>query len=211
MASISLLKFDKTTMKKPCNCLIVGKRSAGKSTLALDLSRTVFNDCDKIVLSLSERYESLWENNAKKHEILNDETSNNIISDATSRKAEAGTLIISEIPLEKKERKLSDNLSILSKSLNMNILHLSSYYLGLHPRTRANFDFFFLFSGISTQELCNIYENFASFVNTFETFKAIYDSLTEQKHHCMVINLCINSKNLEEKILYYKAEMNAED
>ena len=199
--TVQIKLFDPSSMNvqwNPHNILVIGKRRTGKSSLALKLKQQVFNDCKKLLF----RCKELWGEDMQGYEIFDKEIYEQIISDAA--KQNSGTFIIMEIPLERTERKIFDKLFQISSSLNLNLMQLSPYDVGIHPNTRANFDFIFLFSGLEVNQLKRIYTDFASFVTSFDQFCKTYNE-TCRNFTCLVIDLRNSSTEVSDRIFHYKA------
>jgi len=74
---------------------------------------------------------------------------------------------------------------------------------------RVNIDYVFIFQDSNIVNMRNIYKQFAGIFSSFEDFYAVMNQCTKENFECLVIDNTINSKNLEDKILWYKAESHA--
>ncbi len=83
------------------------------------------------------------------------------------------------------------------------------YPLGITPELRCNFDYVFLLAEDTHSNLKRIYEHYAGMFPTFDSFRQIFNQLTED-FGCMVINNRGARKTIFDKIYYYKAP-NLED
>uniref|UniRef100_A0A6C0BDJ5 Uncharacterized protein n=1 Tax=viral metagenome TaxID=1070528 RepID=A0A6C0BDJ5_9ZZZZ len=76
--------------------------------------------------------------------------------------------------------------------------------LGISPELRANFDYIFLLADDVVSNLKRIYEHYAGMFPNFESFRQVFQQLTED-HGAMVIKNRGERSSLLDKIGYYKA------
>ena len=79
------------------------------------------------------------------------------------------------------------------------------YPLGIKPELRSNFDYIFLLHEEFHNVLKKIYENYAGMFPNLDSFKQVFNELTDN-HGCMVINNRSTGKNLIDKIFWYRAK-----
>ena len=78
------------------------------------------------------------------------------------------------------------------------------YVIGIGPDLRSNFDYIFILMEDQILNLEKIWKNFAGVFPSFDSFRTVFDSCTED-HGCMVINNRISSRKLDEKVFWFKA------
>ena len=76
--------------------------------------------------------------------------------------------------------------------------------LGITPELRANFDYIFLLADDTISNLKRIYEHYAGMFPSFDSFKQIFEQLTENHSSMVIVNRGTRSSFLD-KIFWYKA------
>lgn len=76
--------------------------------------------------------------------------------------------------------------------------------LGITPELRNNFDYIFLLAEDFQSNLKRIYDHYAGMFHTFESFKQVFNQLT-QNYGCMVIANGGARKTFWDKVFWYKA------
>lgn len=79
------------------------------------------------------------------------------------------------------------------------------FSLGINPELRSNFDYIFLLAEDFISNRKRIYDHFAGCFPTFEIFQQVFTELTEN-FSCVVINNRVHSKDITDKIFWYKAK-----
>jgi hypothetical protein len=79
------------------------------------------------------------------------------------------------------------------------------YSLGIPPDMRTNLDYIFILAEDFVNIRRKIYEHYAGMFPSFEVFQKVFTDLTED-YGCMVINNRIHSKNIEDKVFWYRAK-----
>lgn len=78
------------------------------------------------------------------------------------------------------------------------------YPLGIPPNLRCNLDYIFLLAEDTYGIQKRLYDNYAGMFPTFESFRQVFQQLTEN-YGCMVIINRGNRTSLSEKIFFFKA------
>jgi len=79
------------------------------------------------------------------------------------------------------------------------------YAVGIPPEMRSNFDYIFLLAEDTINNRKKLYEHYAGMFPTFDIFQQVFSDLTEN-YGMMVINNRIHSKNITDKVFWYKAK-----
>ena len=79
------------------------------------------------------------------------------------------------------------------------------YAVGIPPELRSNFDYIFLLGEDFISNRKRLYEHYAGMFPSFDIFQRVFDECTEN-FGCMVINNKIHSKEIEEKVFWFKAK-----
>ena len=91
------------------------------------------------------------------------------------------------------------------RHFNMLFLMTTQNFFSIHNAFRDNFEYIFIFKGCSDKELKKLYDQYASFCETFQLFREIVNEFT-QNYSCIVINKRSTTKELSDNIFYYKAD-----
>ncbi|KAJ3362201.1 hypothetical protein GGF32_006371 [Allomyces javanicus] len=86
------------------------------------------------------------------------------------------------------------------------LIRKSNFNKSYDNTLRSNFDFVFIFAESNLISRRKLHENFCGMV-TFKEFSTLMDSLTAD-YSCMVINNSTSSTKPEDKIFFYKAQLN---
>ena len=79
------------------------------------------------------------------------------------------------------------------------------YPMGIPPELSSNIDYLFIFRDNILSNRKRIWENYADFFSTFESFCSIMEQ-TAVNNDCLVIHLSSKSDKLEDKVFWYRAE-----
>ena len=77
--------------------------------------------------------------------------------------------------------------------------------LGIPPEMRSNFDYIFLLADDFISNRKRLYDHYAGMFPDFNTFQQVFLDLTEN-YGCMVINNRVHSKDITEKVFWYRAK-----
>ena len=114
---------------------------------------------------------------------------------------------------------MDDCLSIKGWTRDSNILELFyngrhslisfiltiQYAVGIPPDLRSNFDYIFLLAEDAVSSRKRLYDHYAGMFPTFDIFQQVFNELTDN-YGVMVIDNRIHSKNLTDKVFWYKAK-----
>lgn len=81
------------------------------------------------------------------------------------------------------------------------------YSLGIQPELRSNFDFIFLLGEDFITNQKRLYDHYAGMFDNFEMFKKVFLNITDD-YGSMVLNSQVKSKEITDKVFWYKAEKN---
>ena len=81
----------------------------------------------------------------------------------------------------------------------------TQFSLGIPPELRSNFDYIFLLAEDIISNRKRLYEHYAGMFPSFDIFQQVFNDITED-FGCMVINNRIHSKNITDKVFWYKAK-----
>ena len=79
------------------------------------------------------------------------------------------------------------------------------FSLGIPPEMRSNIDYVFLLAEDVTSNRKRLYDHYAGMFPTFDIFQQVFSDITEN-YGVMVINNRVHSKNITDKIFWYKAK-----
>jgi len=79
------------------------------------------------------------------------------------------------------------------------------YAVGIPPEMRSNFDYIFLLAEDIISNRKRLYEHYAGMFPSFDVFQQVFTEVTEN-YGIMVINNRIHSKNITDKVYWYKAK-----
>lgn len=195
MKSVTLKRFDPTTMDVGCSCLIVGKRSTGKSVLAADLLskwRKTHADVEPIVLNAAEKAIDV---SAEIEHVIN------------RPQVEGPTpayLLLENAGFHTHFFKTGafDALFLHSRDYQISWMANIQYMPSMTAGQRANTDYVFALRDNIRQNQQKVYEMFGM-IPTLREFHALMDSLEE--YECLVVDRTKTSSNIEDCVFFYKA------
>ena len=222
---LPIKRFNINEMVDHCTIAMIAKRATGKSFLtreimfqkkhissAVAISRTeklnsfysefipdsyIFSEYDSSILSkIYERQSIMNEDNKKR------------IKDGKKAKDDAVMLIMDDC-MSSKGTWLKDP-NILELFFNGRHHHLSfiltmQYSVGIPPEMRSNFDYIFLLAEDTISNRKRLYEHYAGMFPTFDIFQQVFSDITDN-YGIMVINNRVHSKNITDKVFWYKAK-----
>ncbi len=222
---LPIKRFNIHEMVDHCTIAMIAKRATGKSFLtreimfqkkhipsAVAISRTeklnsfysefipdsyIFSEYDSSILSkIYERQSMMNEDNKKR------------VKDGKKPKDDAVMLIMDDC-MSSKGTWLKDP-NILELFFNGRHHHLSfiltmQYSVGIPPEMRSNFDYIFLLAEDTISNRKRLYEHYAGMFPTFDIFQQVFSDITDN-YGIMVINNRVHSKNITDKVFWYKAK-----
>lgn len=223
--SLKIKRFDIKSMPDNVTIAMIAKRASGKSyltkeilfhkrdiPLTIAISKTeklnkfyadfipdiyIFDEYDNIILNKLYKRQSLMnEDNANKKKQgkkMKDPRTMLIMDDCMSSK---GSWV--------KEQPISE-LFFNGRHHSLSFILTMQFPLGIPPEMRSNFDFIFLLADDFISNRKRLYDHYAGMFPDFNTFQQVFLDLTEN-YGCMVINNRIHSKDITEKVFWYKAK-----
>jgi hypothetical protein len=222
---LQIKKFNISDMCEHATMAMIAKRASGKSYLtreilyhlrkipaAIAISRTeklnkfyskfipdsyIYSEYDSDILNKIYQRQSLL-NNINKERIENNK---NELDDRL--------MLIMDDCMSSKGSWLKDP-NILELFFNGRHHHLSfiltmQFSLGIPPELRSNFDYIFLLAEDMTSNRKRLYDHYAGMFPTFDIFQQVFNEITED-YGVMVINNRVHSKNITDKVFWYKAK-----
>lgn len=223
--SLKIKRFDIKSMPENVTIAMIAKRASGKSYLTKEIlfhkrdipltvaiSKTeklnkfysdfipdiyIFDEYDNVILNRIYKRQSLMnEDNVEKKKEgkkIKDPRVMLIMDDCMSSK---GSWV--------KEQPISE-LFFNGRHHNLSFILTMQFPLGIPPEMRSNFDFIFLLADDFISNRKRLYDHYAGMFPDFNTFQQVFLDLTEN-YGCMVINNRIHSKDITEKVFWYKAK-----
>ena len=222
---IPIKKFDISTIENYCTIAIIAKRASGKSFLTRELlfkkrkvgcmvaiSRTeklnrFYSNFIPDIYIYSEYNSNILNNIFKRQSLLNENNKQN--SKLGKRIKDDSLMLIMDDCMSSKGTWINDP-NILELFFNGRHHHLSfiltmQYSVGIPPEMRSNFDYIFLLAEDIISNRKRLYEHYAGMFPTFDIFQQVFSSITEN-YGILVINNRIHSRNITDKIFWYKAK-----
>lgn len=223
--SLKIKRFDIKSMPDNVTIAMIAKRASGKSYLTREIlfhkrdipttiaiSKTeklnkfyadfipdiyIFDEYDNKILNKIYQRQSLMndDNNEKKKEgkKMKDPRAMLIMDDCMSSK---GSWV--------KEQPITE-LFFNGRHHNLSFILTMQFPLGIPPEMRSNFDYIFLLADDFISNRKRLYDHYAGMFPDFNTFQQVFLDLTEN-YGCMVINNRVHSKDITEKVFWYKAK-----
>jgi hypothetical protein len=204
---------------------MIAKRATGKSYLTREIMFHKRHTASIIAISRTEKLNSFYSEFIPDSYIYSEYT-----SDILNRIYERQSIINEDNKKRNKEnRKLKDDSLMLimddcmsSKGTwlkDPNILelffngrhhHISfiltmQYSVGIPPEMRSNFDYIFLLAEDTINNRKRLYEHYAGMFPSFDIFQQVFSEVTED-YGVMVIDNRIHSKNITDKVYWYRAK-----
>ena len=222
--SIKLHKFDLASIPDDATICMCAKRRSGKSFLIRDLLHTKRNIPAGMVLAPTDRmtefytkfipsifvhYEyrsELLSNLFSRQQLITEKNKQRVLQHRKPIDKRA-FLIMDDCLSSKGEWAKDPNIAeMFFNGRHHNIMFILSmqFPLGIKPELRGNFDYIFL---LSEDFLCNqkrLYEHYAGMFPSFEVFRKVFTETTEN-FGCMVIDNKSHSKNIQDKVFWYRA------
>lgn len=217
-------KFDLNDMCDHATIALIAKRASGKSWLVKEILKVRKDIPSSVVICKTEKLNSFYSKLIPDSYIYyNFETE--ILGRIFARQKKLNQDNKKRLKLKKKEKDdrvllvMDDCMSDKNWVKDPNIgelffngrhYHISfiltmQYSKGLPPDMRGNLDYVFL---LAEDFICNrrrLYDDYAGMFPTFDIFQQVFTELTDN-YGCMVINNRKHTKNIEDKVFWYKAE-----
>ena len=222
---LPIKKFDIHSMVDHCTIAMIAKRATGKSFLTKEIMYQKRNISSAIAISRTEKLNSFYSEFIPDSYIYS-EYGSDILSRIYERQAQMNEdnkkrikdgkrpkddslMLIMDDCMSSKGTWLKDP-NILELFFNGRHHHLSfiltmQYSVGIPPEMRSNFDYIFLLAEDTISNRKRLYEHYAGMFPTFDIFQQVFTDVTED-YGMMVINNRIHSKNITDKVFWYKAK-----
>ena len=222
---IPIKKFDINNMVDYCTIAIIAKRASGKSFLTREIMFQKKNIVSTIVVSRTEKLKSFYSEFIpdlyiyseydstiltrifKRQALMNEH--NKERSKKNKKPKDDSLMLIMDDCMSSKGRWLNDP-NILELFFNGRHHHISfiltmQYSVGIPPEMRSNFDYIFLLAEDIISNRKRLYEHYAGMFPTFDIFQQVFTDITEN-YGILVIDNRIHSKNITDKVFWYKAK-----
>lgn len=217
-------RFNLDDMCEHATIALIAKRASGKSVLVKEILKKKKKIPSSVVICKTEKLNRSYGDHIPDAYIYYDFDTEilsrlfmrqkKLISDNEKRKKQKKALKDDRVFLVMddcmSDKKWVKDPNILELFFNGRHYHISfiltmQYSKGLPPEMRGNLDYIFL---LAEDFICNrkrLYEDYAGMFPSFDIFQQVFTDLTDD-YGCMVINNRVHSKNLEDKVFWYKAK-----
>ena len=224
-ARLQLKKFNIQNMVNHCTIAMVAKRATGKSYLTKEIMFHKRNIASAVAISRTEKLNSFYSEFIPDSYIYSEYSSdvltrmyerqsqmnqdNKIRVKNGKKEKDDSVILIMDDCMSSKGTWLKDP-NIMELFFNGRHHHLSfiltmQYAVGIPPEMRSNFDYIFLLAEDSINNRKRLYEHYAGMFPSFDVFQQVFSEVTEN-YGVMVIDNRIHSKNITEKVYWYKAK-----
>ncbi|ADO67372.1 putative VV A32-like packaging ATPase [Cafeteria roenbergensis virus] len=220
-------KFDLNEMCEHATIALIAKRASGKSVLVKEIMKKNASIPSSVVICKTEKLNRSYGKNIPDSYIYYDfdadildrifSRQKRLIADNEKRQAKKKTLKDDRVMLIMddcmSDKKWVKDPTVLELFFNGRHYHISfiltmQYSKGIPPGMRSNLDYIFLLAEDFYSRRKSLYEDYAGMFPSFDVFQQVFTELTDN-YGCMVINNRVHSKNIEDKVFWYKA--NVED
>lgn len=222
---LPIKKFNIHEMVDHCTIAMIAKRATGKSFLTREIMYQKRHIAAAVAISRTEKLNSFYSEFIPDSYIYSEYTSD-ILSRIYNRQSKMNE--DNKIRIKNNKEPKNDSLMLImddcmsSKGTwlkDPNILelffngrhhHLSfiltmQYSVGIPPEMRSNFDYVFLLAEDTISNRKRLYEHYAGMFPTFDIFQQVFSDITEN-YGIMVIDNRVHSKNITDKVYWYKAK-----
>lgn len=223
-SKIQIRKFALNKMCEHATICLIAKRATGKSFLVKEMMYHKRHIPTIIAISKTEKLNSFYSEFIPDSYIYSD-----FSSEILTRLFKRQSQVIEDNKQRDKDQKnkkdgsimliMDDCLSIKGWTRDSNILELFyngrhslisfiltiQYAVGIPPDLRSNFDYIFLLAEDAVSSRKRLYDHYAGMFPTFDIFQQVFNELTDN-YGVMVIDNRIHSKNLTDKVFWYKAK-----
>ena len=222
---LRLKRFDISSIAEHATIAMIAKRGSGKSWLVREIMYQKRKIPSVIIISKTEKLNSFYKDYLPDAYIYNNfdtailkriYSRQGKLSEDNKKRQKQGKkekddriLLIMDDCMSSKGSWVKDE-SILELFFNGRHHHLSfiltmQYAVGIPPELRSNFDYIFLLGEDFISNKKRLYEHYAGMFPSFAIFQQVFNECTDN-FGCMVINNKIHSKNIEEKVFWFKAK-----
>jgi hypothetical protein len=222
---LQLKKFNIHDMVDHCTIAMIAKRATGKSFLTREIMYHKRDLAAAIAISRTEELNSFYSEFIPGTYIFSEYSSDiltNIyqrqskinednklrIKNGKKTKDDAIMLIMDDCMSSKGTWLKDPNIQELffnGRHHHISFILTMQFSLGIPPELRSNFDYIFLLGEDATSNRKRLYDHYAGMFPTFEIFQQVFSDVTEN-YGVMVINNRVHSKNIADKVFWYKAK-----
>jgi hypothetical protein len=222
---LPIKKFNINEMVDHCTIAMIAKRATGKSFLTREIMFQKRDIAAGIAISRTEKLNSFYSEFIPDSYIYSEYNSDILtriyerqskMNEDNKKKIKEGKkpkndsiMLIMDDCMSSKGTWLKDP-NILELFFNGRHHHLSfiltmQYSVGIPPEMRSNFDYVFLLAEDTISNRKRLYEHYAGMFPTFDIFQQVFSDIT-QDYGIMVIDNRVHSKNITDKVYWYKAK-----
>jgi hypothetical protein len=223
--SLKIKRFDIKSMPDNVTIAMIAKRASGKSYLTReilfhkrDIPTTVaISKTEKLNkfyadfipdIYIHDEYDNKILNKIYQRQSLMNDDNEQKKKDGKRMKDPRAMLIMDDCMSSKgswvKEQPITE-LFFNGRHHNLSFILTMQFPLGIPPEMRSNFDYIFLLADDFISNRKRLYDHYAGMFPDFNTFQQVFLDLTEN-FGCMVINNRVHSKDITEKVFWYKAK-----
>lgn len=203
MTTIELNLFQLFNLLPNTTCVIIGKRSTGKTTLINDI---IFHKQPIPVKVVITTKNNIYNDTIPiEYECTNYSTViNNVL---TNHDFNSSIIIMDDIRSKSIDDITLTNLFMNGGHHNLSTILSTQHPLLLSPVLRHNSDYVFLFHENSIQIRKQLYQYYGNIFPTFQLFNDMMDQYTSIDYQCLVICNRIKSNNIADCVFWYKANI----
>lgn len=224
MNSVSLKKFDMSSIDFNRKCVFIGKTGTGKSLLVKDLLYTQRKKIPVGQVISSTEFASPFYSKFIPKIVIHGEYDTAKIKNIIKRQRQlvkkygetdcrASSFLILDDCLHDSKNWVKDkhikDIFFNGRHYALLFILTMQYPLGITPDLRTNIDYTFILREPIQKNRKRLYENYAGMFKSFEDFCIALDELTDD-YGCMVINNRTRSNKLEDQVFYYKAKVHGD-
>jgi hypothetical protein len=222
---LQLKRFNINEMVDHCTIAMIAKRATGKSFLTREIMYHKKNLAAAIAISRTEELNSFYSEfipgtyifseyssdiltNVYQRQSKINEDNKLRIKNGKKTKDDAIMLIMDDCMSSKGTWLKDPNIQELffnGRHHHISFILTMQFSLGIPPELRSNFDYIFLLGEDATSNRKRLYDHYAGMFPTFEIFQQVFSDVTEN-YGVMVINNRVHSKNIADKVFWYKAK-----
>lgn len=223
--TIQIKKFNITDMVDYCTIAIIAKRGSGKSFLTRDILYRKRHIPAFVVISRTEKLNSFYSefipdlyiyseydsdilSNIYTRQLMMREHNSKRVQNNKKAKDDNVMLIMDDCMSSKGEWAKDKNITELffnGRHHHISFILIMQYSVGIKPEMRSNFDYIFLLAEDIISNRKRLYEHYAGMFPTFDIFQQVFSDITED-YGIMVINNRSHSKDISDKVFWYKAK-----
>jgi hypothetical protein len=223
-AKLQFNKFDISKMKEHAAIAMIAKRGSGKSWICRDILFIKKSIPGGVIIAPTEKLNSFYETHFP-HSFIHHKYDTAIVSrifqrQSNIKKLNKDRLAAGKKPIDTRAFLLMDDclsskgawlkdsniLEIFMNGRHYDLMYMLTmqFPLGIPPELRSNFDYIFILGEDFISNQKRIYEHYAGMFPTFELFQKCFMNITDD-YGCMVINNCVKSKKIQDKVFWYRA------